>query len=100
MKKILFLAALVLAALQATATKVDLVTAQQSAQRFLMNNAAKGKIMATKPNIQWTQEVKNSNNAAQTAYYIVNTDRGYVIVPGDDRAREVLACGDMPLKDM
>ena len=100
MKKILFLAALVLAAMQATATNVDLVTAQQSAQRFLMNNAAKGKIMATKPNIQWTQEVKNSNNAAQTAYYIVNTDRGYVIVPGDDRAREVLAYGDMPLKDM
>ena len=100
MKKILFLAALVLAALQVTAANVDLATAQQSAQRFLMTQAAKGRFMTSAPAIKWTHEVKTSSNAAQAAYYIVNTDRGYVIVSGDDRAREILAYGDGSLENM
>ena len=100
MKKILLITALVIASLQLTAANVDMATAQQSAQRFLMNQTAKGRLMASAPTIKWTQEVKNSNNAALAAYYIVNTDKGYVIVPGDDRAREVLAYGDGPLEDM
>ena len=100
MKKILFLATLVFVTLQVAAANVDLVTAQQSAQRFLMSQATKGSLMTSAPAIKWTHEVKNSSNAALAAYYIVNTDRGYVIVPGDDRAREVLAYGDMPLESM
>ena len=76
-KKLLFLSALVLAALQVTAANVDLATAQQSAKQFLMSQA-KGRLNASAPTIQWTQEVKNSSNATQAAYYIVNTDRGYV----------------------
>ena len=100
MKKILLFTALVIATLQLTAANVDLMTAQQSAQRFLMNKAAKGQIAASTPAIKWTQEVKNSTNATQTVYYIVNTDKGYVIVSGDDRGRQVLACGDMPLESM
>ena len=100
MKKILLFTALVIATLQLTAANVDLMTAQQSAQRFLMSKTAKGQIAASTPAIKWTQEVKNSTNATQTVYYIVNTDKGYVIVSGDDRARQVLACGDMPLESM
>ncbi len=39
MKKILLLAALVVASLQLTAANVDLATAKQSAQRFLMSQS-------------------------------------------------------------
>ena len=100
MKKILFLAALVFAALQLTAANVDLVTAQQNAQRFLMSHTAQGRLMNSTPTIKWTHEVKNSKDVTLAAYYIVNTDKGYVIVPGDDRAREVLAYGEGSLENL
>ena len=100
MKKILFLAALVLAVMQVTAANVDLATAQQSAQRFLTSKVANGRFMATAPAVKWTHEVKSSSNAAQAAYYIVNTDRGYVIVAGDDQAPAILAYGDGALESM
>ena len=100
MKKILLLAALVVASLQLTAANVDLATAKQSAQRFLMSQTANGRLMASQPTIMSTREVKNSSNVAQAAYYIVNTDRGYVIVAGDDRAREILAYGEGQLENL
>ena len=100
MKKFLLLAALGVASLQLNAATVDLATAQQSAQRFLVSQTAKGRLMASAPTIKWTHEVKTSSNAAQAAYYIVNTDRGYVIVSGDDRAREILAYGDGQLDNL
>ncbi|MBQ6080649.1 MAG: C10 family peptidase [Muribaculaceae bacterium] len=100
MKKLLFLAALLLAVMQVSAANVDLATAKQSAQRFLMSQTVQGRFMTTAPAVKWTHEVKNSNNAALTAYYIVNTDKGYVIVAGDDRAREVLAYGDGSIEDL
>ena len=100
MKKLVFLTALVIAALQLTAANVDLTTAQQSAQRFLVSQTAKGRLMASAPTVKWTHEVKNSSNAALAAYYIVNTDKGYVIVAGDDRARTILAYGDGVINDV
>ena len=99
-KKLLFLAALVLASLQLSAANVDLTTAQQSAQRFLMSQTAKGRFMASAPAIKWTHEVRNSSDIAKVAFYIVNTDNGYVIVSGDDRGREVLAYSDGPLETL
>ena len=100
MKKLLFLAALVLAVMQMSAANVDLATAKQTAQRFLMSQTVQGRFMTSAPTVKWTHEVKNSSNVALTAYYIVNTDKGYVIVAGDDRAREVLAYGDGSIDDL
>ncbi len=100
MKKILLLAALVLASLQLTAANVDLATAQQSAQRFLMSKATNGRFMASAPAVKWTHEVKNSSNASLAAFYIVNTDNGYVIVSGDDRAKSILAYGEGQLDNL
>ena len=99
MKKTLFLAALVFACLQSLAADVDLKTAQNKATDFLMSQTRNG-IMSSAPTVKWIHEVKNSSNVAQTVFYIVNTDKGYVIVSGDDRAREILAYGDGPLEDM
>ena len=100
MKKILLLAALVLASLQLTAANVDLATAQQTAQRFLKNQTVNGRFMASAPTIKWTHEVKNTSNVTLTAFYIVNTSNGYVIVSGDDRAKEVLAYGNGTLSSI
>ena len=100
MKKILVLTALVFAAMQLTAANVDLSTAQQTAQRFLMSQTTKGRFMTSAPTVKWTHEVKNSSNVSLAAYYIVNTEKGYVIVAGDDRAREILAYGDGSLESM
>ena len=100
MRKFILLIALVIATLQVTAANVDLMTAQQSAQRFLMSKTANGRFMASAPTVKWTHEAKTSSNAAQAAYYIVNTDRGYVIVSGDDRAKEILAYGEGSLSSI
>ncbi len=100
MKKILVLIAIVFAAMQLTAATVDLATAQQSAQRFLMGKAVNGRFMTSAPAVKWTHEVKNSSNAALAAFYIVNTDNGYVIISGDDRAKEILAYGSGSLSSI
>ena len=100
MKKLLFLAALLLAVMPALAGIVDISTAQNKATDFLLTKAFKSRMMVSAPTIKWTHEVKNSSNAALAAYYIVNTDKGYVIISGDDRARDILAYGDGPLESM
>ena len=100
MKKMLLLAALVMTAMSAMAGNVDLMTAQTKATNFLRSQAANGRFMASAPTVKWTHEVKNSSNAALAAFYIVNTDCGYVIVAGDDRARTILAYGEGAIKDV
>ena len=100
MKKMTFLATLLLVAVQALAGNVDLATAKQKAAAFMGSNAVKGRMMSSAPTVKWVHEVKNSSNALQAAYYIVNTNSGYVIVAGDDRAKDILAYGDYPLTDL
>ena len=99
MKKILFFAAIMSVALQALAGNVDLTSAQHKASAFLMSSA-QGRLMTSAPTIKWTHEVKNSSDVTLAAYYIVNTDKGYVIVSGDDRARDILAYGDGSLESI
>ena len=99
MKKTLFLAALLLAAVQALAGNVDIKTAQCKASDFLSRKAVNGRLMSSTPVVKWVHEEKNSDNAAMTAYYVVNTDKGFVVVAGDDRAKDILAYGET-LKDM
>ena len=100
MRKLLLLAATLLAATSVMAGNVDLSTAQTKAAKFLHNKTSHGRLMTSAPTVKWTHEVKNSSNAAMAAYYIVNTDKGYVIVAGDDRAREILAYGEGTLTDL
>ena len=100
MKELLILIALALATLQGLAADVSTATAQQVAQRFLSNRAAKGTLNAASPTVKWVHKEANSSNANQAAYYVINTDRGFVIVSGDDRAQQILAYGDRPLDGM
>ena len=100
MKKMLLLAALVMTAMSAMAANVDVMTAQSKATDFLRNKTANGRFMASAPTVKWVHEVKNSSDVSLTAFYVVNTDKGYVVVAGDDRGREILAYGDGSLTDM
>ena len=100
MRKLLLIAAFLFAATSVMAGNVDLLTAQTKAANFLKSKAPQGRLMTSAPTVKWTHEVKNSSNASLAAYYIVNTDKGYVIVAGDDRAREILAYGEGTLTDL
>ncbi len=100
MRKLLLIAAFLFAATSVMAGNVDLLTAQTKAANFLKSKAPQGRLMTSAPTVKWTHEVKNSSNASLAAYYIVNTDKGYVVVAGDDRAREILAYGDGTLTDL
>ena len=100
MKKLLFLFALSCVAIQVIAADVSVSTAQSKAQHFLVSHSIKSSINDAAPTVKWIHREMNSNNANQAAYYVVNTDRGFVVVAGDDRAQEILAYGDGTLQDM
>ena len=97
MKKFLFIAAMLFASMQLMAGNVNVDAARQTAVDFMAGKAAHGRMMATSSKVQWIHQEMNSSNVQQAAYYIVNTDAGFVIVAGDDRAQSILAYGDAPL---
>lgn len=100
MKKILLLAAATFATMQLMAANVNVETARQAAINFMAGKTMSGRMMAAHtPQVKWIHQEKNSSNAQLAAYYIVNTDAGFVIVAGDDRAQRILAYGDAPLGD-
>ncbi len=95
MKKILFLAVLLMAATQAWAAGVDATTAQVRAQRFLSSQVASGKMMAPGQSaLRLTHTEVGTQSPSLPVYYIFNSGNGYVVVSGEDRAREILAYGD------
>ena len=82
------------------AADVSVSMARSSAQRFLASHAAKGGFNAAAPTVKWVHQEMNPTRTNQAAYYVVNTDRGFVVVAGDDRAQEILAYSSRPLDDM
>ena len=95
MKRILFLASLLITAAQAWSATVDVKNAQATAQRFLQQTSA-GRISAH-TNLRLTHTEMNSKVPTEPVYYIFNADHGFVIVSGDDRAQAILAHGDQAL---
>ena len=98
MKKLFFLATLLMAVMQASAADVNLTAAQATALRYLQTTA-KGKVFAGQPvqNLKLLYTEPNSTQVNKAVYYIFNSDQGFVIVSGDDRAHQILAHGDRPL---
>ena len=100
MKQFLLLAAAMLATMQLMAANVNVETAREKAVSFLTGKAVNGRLMSPKePQVKWIHQEMNSGNVQQAAYYIVNTEAGFVVVAGDDRAQSILAYGDAPLTD-
>ena len=96
-----YVAAFILAAMPVFAGQVDLKTAQQTARQFMMTRTANGgRFMATAPQVKWVHQEMNTTSANQVTYYVINTENGFVVVSGDDRAQEILAYGDAPLENM
>jgi hypothetical protein len=100
MKKFLLITTVVvLTAVQMVAAPVDASRAQATAQQFAVKMAGKGGRKApVKPgDIKLVLAQTSKAIINQPVYYVFNTSDSYVIVSGDDRAREVLAWGDSPL---
>ena len=98
MNKLLFFAALFMAAmLPAGAADVNLQSAQATARDFMLNRPAGHRLANLQSHIQLLHTEPNSTRADQSVYYIFNSNQGFVIVSGDDRAQQILAYGDRPL---
>lgn len=84
--------------IQVSAADVSLATAQAKAVNYLQNMAKDKRLAALPANgVKLLHIESNSTRAAQAVYYLFNSDRGFVIVSGDDRAQTILAHGDRPL---
>ena len=98
MRRILFCAAVILAAIQLSASPVDVKSAQAKAQHFVQTKLYNGTLKAPlKGEAKLAHAEMNSKMLDRAVYYIFNTSNGYVIVSGDDRAEEILGYGDAPL---
>ena len=98
MKRILLFAAVLLAAIQLVAAPVDVRTAQTTAQMFVNQKLYEGRLNAPiSGQMKLAHTEMNSKMLDRAVYYIFNSDNGYVIVSGDDRAEQILGYGDQPL---
>jgi len=98
MKRILFLAVLMMATAQAWSANVDAAMAQASAQRFFNRQVIAGRMMApAQGSLKLAHTEMNTSMTSTPVYYIFNASNAFVIVSGEDRAREILAYGDQAL---
>ncbi len=99
MKRLLLCAMLLLAMMPAMAADVDVVQARATAAQFLQDYAPMVKRGApvSLADVKLLHTEANPSSADKAVYYIFNTNQGFVIVAGDDRARQILAWGDRPL---
>ena len=101
MKRIFFIAfAVTFTVMQMLAAPVNLPKARSTASRFISHQVAReGRHMAPASDNELRLVLAQKSNAviSQPVYYIFNTNDNYVIVSGDDRARDILMWGDRPL---
>ena len=97
MKKLLFIVTLLVATMQVSAANVDLPMARAMAQRFMQSKAGNRFNSVQVNDVKLLHAEPSSTRADLAVYYIFNSDRGFIIVAGDDRAQQILAYGDRPL---
>ena len=98
MRKLFLFAAVVLMAMQALASPVDVRIAELNAQRFIQEKLYSGHLMAPiSGTLRLAHVEMNSKMLDRAVYYVFNTDNGFVIVSGDDRAEQILGYGDYPI---
>ena len=95
MKKILFLIAIALTALQMSAADVTATQAQAAAKAFLNQQVAAGQLKAAATsNLQLVKAEMSVAKPTAADYYIFNSTKSYVVVSGDDLAPQILMYGD------
>lgn len=99
MRKLLFCALLLLVMMPAMAADVDVAQARATATLFWQDFAPSVRrgAPAAVADVKLVHTEVNPSHGDQAVYYIFNSDQGFVIVAGDDRARQILAWGDRPL---
>ena len=98
MRRFFLLAALLIAAIQLSASPVDVRTAKAKAQKFIQEQKYDGRMRSPiSGEMKLSHAEMNSKMLDRAVYYIFNSENGYVIVSGDDRAEEILGYGDRPL---
>ena len=101
MKKILFLLAVVLTALQVSAADVTPSQAQAAANAFLKKQVATGRLKASAAtNLQLVKAEASVAKPSATDYYIFNSTKSYVVVSGDDLAPQILMYGEEGALDL
>ena len=86
------------AAMQLTSAPVDQSMAMRTAKNYLTNDLYAGQLMASAAlNPVLIKAEMGNTKLAQPVYYIYNTSTTFLVVAGDDRARQILMVGDQPL---
>ena len=93
--KIMLLAALALMAMRLDAASVDADAARSRASSFLQSQH-QGRLSAPNVVLRLAHAEPSTVSAAQTAYYVFNSEGGdaFVIVAGDDRVKPILGYGN------
>ena len=95
MKKLLFLVAVALTALQMSAADVTATQAQAAAKAFLNKQVATGHLKASAvSDLQLVKAEKSVAKPNAVDYYIFNSAKSYVVVAGDDLAPQILMYGE------
>ena len=98
MRKFFLFAAVLFVAIQTWAAPVDVKTAKSHAQSFISQKLYDGKLAAPiSGELKMVYAEMNSKMLDRVVYYVFNTQNGFVIVSGDDRAEQILGYGDYPL---
>jgi len=101
MKKLLFLFAVLLTAVQMSAGDVSSSQAQATANAFLTKQVKAGRLKAASAsNLQLVKAEKSVARPTAVDYYIFNSAKSYVVVAGDDLAPEILMYGEEGALDM
>lgn len=98
MKKFFTTALLLTMVLRVMASQIEMKEAQATAQRFFDGQISSQRFSAhSSPQMRLIHTEVNVSRSNQPVYYVFNSDAGFVIVSGDDHAREILAYGDSPI---
>ena len=101
MKKILFLLAVALTALQMSAADVTPSQAKAAANAFLAKQVKAGHIKAAAAtNLQLVKAEASVAKPSAVDYYIFNSTKSYVVVSGDDLAPQILMYGEEGALDL
>jgi hypothetical protein len=101
MKKILFLFAVAITALQMSAADVTPSQAQAAANAFVAKQVATGHLKASAASgLQLVKAEKSVAKPSAVDYYIFNSSKAYVVVSGDDLAPQILMYGDEGALDL
>lgn len=96
----LLMATLLLMAVPSWAAPVDVKSAQAKAHQFLLKQYSSGNLSGSINQLKLAHTQVSSFDGITPVYYVFNAAGGFVVVSGEDRAREILAYGDQQFTDL